>query len=174
MKILLIYPYCLETRLHVEDISVVPQGLYYIAALLKKHAYDVEILNWYNINTRSQAIEAELKEKNPDVIGFSILHANRWGGIDIARIAKQINPKVKIIFGGIGATFLWEHFLPHFPQVDFVAIGEGEYSFLNLIQCLQAGETQKIERIEGLAYRKNGQLIRNQDAQPICDLDQLP
>lgn len=174
MKILLIYPYCLETRLHVEDISVVPQGLYYIAALLKKHAYDVEILNWYNLNTRSQAIEAELKEKNPDVIGFSILHANRWGGIDIARIAKQINPKVKIIFGGIGATFLWEHFLTHFPQVDFVAIGEGEYSFLNLIQCLQTGETQKIERIEGLAYRKNGQAIRNQDAQPICDLDQLP
>ncbi|MBT8330696.1 MAG: cobalamin-dependent protein, partial [Deltaproteobacteria bacterium] len=158
----------------VEDISVVPQGLYYIAALLKKHAYDVEILNWYNINTRSEAIEAELKEKNPDVIGFSILHANRWGGIDIARIAKQINPKVKIIFGGIGATFLWEHFLTHFPQVDFVAIGEGEYSFLNLIQCLQAGETQKIERIEGLAYRKNGQVIRNQDAQPIGDLDQLP
>ena len=174
MKILLIYPYFLEKRLHLEDVNVVPQGVFYIAALLKKHAYDVEILNWHHINTSRQEIISELTEKNPDVIGFSILHANRWGGIDIAQIAKQINPKVKIIFGGIGATFLWEHFLTHFPQVDFVATGEGEYSFLNLIQCLQAGETQKIERIEGLAYRKNGQVIRNQDAQPICDLDQLP
>ncbi|MGD8992477.1 MAG: cobalamin-dependent protein, partial [Desulfobacterales bacterium] len=174
MKIVLIYPYFLEKRLHLEDINVVPQGVFYIAALLKKHAYDVEILNWHDINTGPQDIRSELTEKDPDVIGFSILHANRWGGIDIAKIAKQVNPEVKIVFGGIGATFLWEHFLTHFPQVDFVVIGEGEYTFLNLIQCLDAGQTQNIDRIEGLAYRKNGQVIRNQDAEPICDLDHLP
>ena len=174
MKILLIYPYFLEKRLHVEDVSVVPQGVFYVAALLKEHSYDVEILNWYNINARPQDIRSELTKKNPDVIGLSILNANRWGGIDIARIAKQVNSEVKIVFGGIGATFLWEHFLTHFPQVDFVVIGEGEYSFLNLIQCLNAGEIQKIERIQGLAYRKNGQAVRNQDAESICDLDQLP
>ena len=174
MKILLIYPYFLEKRLHVEDVSVIPQGVFYIAALLKKHSYDVEILNWHNINTSPQDIRSELTEKNADVIGFSILHANRWGGIDIARIAKQVNPEVKIVFGGIGATFLWSHFLVHFPQVDFVVIGEGEYSFLNLIRCLDAGENQKIERIDGLAYRKNGKVIRNQNAESICDLDQLP
>ena len=174
MKILLISPYFLEKRLHVEDVSVIPQGVFYIAALLKKHSYDVEILNWHNINTSPQDIRSELTEKNADVIGFSILHANRWGGIDIARIAKQVNPEVKIVFGGIGATFLWSHFLVHFPQVDFVVIGEGEYSFLNLIRCLDAGENQKIERIDGLAYRKNGKVIRNQNAESICDLDQLP
>ncbi|MGD9236230.1 MAG: cobalamin-dependent protein [Desulfobacterales bacterium] len=174
MKILLIYPYFLEKRLQVEDVSVIPQGVFYIAALLKKHSYDVEILNWHNINTGPQDIRSELTQKNPDVIGFSILHGNRWGGIDIARIAKQINPKVRIVFGGIGATFLWSHFLDHFPQVDFVVMGEGEYTFLSLIQCLDAGEMQKIERIEGLAYRKNGRVIRNQNAGPVRDLDQLP
>ena len=174
MKILLIYPYCLEARLHVDDINVVPQGVFYIAALLKKHSYDVEILNWYNINSSPQNIKSELMRKNPDVIGFSILHANRWGGIDIARMAKQVNPDVKIVFGGIGATFLWEHFLTHFADVDFVVIGEGEYSFLHLIQCLDAGETDKIGQIKGLALRQDDRVIRNQDAEPICDLDQLP
>ncbi|MGD8410480.1 MAG: cobalamin B12-binding domain-containing protein, partial [Desulfobacterales bacterium] len=120
MKILLIYPYFLEARRQLEDISVVPQGVFYIAALLKKHSYDVEIINWYNINEAPQNIKSELLKKKPDVIGFSILHANRWGAIDIARIAKQVNPKVKIVFGGIGATFLWEHFLTHFQEVDYV------------------------------------------------------
>ena len=100
MKILLIYPYFLEKRLHLEDISVVPQGVFYIAALLKKYWYDVEILNWYNINTTPHKISEVLAEKKPDVIGFSILHANRWGGIEIARIAKQIDPSVTIVFGG--------------------------------------------------------------------------
>ncbi|MDJ0983992.1 MAG: cobalamin-dependent protein [Desulfobacterales bacterium] len=174
MKILLIYPYCLESRLNDEDISVVPQGLFYIAALLKKHAYDVEILNWHNTSNRSQDIKAELINKNPDVIGFSILHANRWGGIDIARIAKQVNPQVKVVFGGIGATFLWEHFLTHFPEVDFVVIGEGEYSFLNLIQCLDQGTAYQLDHVKGLAFRKDGRVRRNSDADPICDLDQLP
>jgi hypothetical protein len=43
MKILLIYPYCLEARLHEEDVSIVPIGVYYIAAFLKENNYDVEI-----------------------------------------------------------------------------------------------------------------------------------
>ncbi|MBW2437261.1 MAG: cobalamin-dependent protein [Deltaproteobacteria bacterium] len=174
MKILLIYPYFLEDRRQLEDISVVPQGVFYIAALLKKHSYDVEIINWYNINEAPQNIKSELLKKKPDVIGFSILHANRWGAIDIARIAKQVNPKVKIVFGGIGATFLWEHFLTHFQEVDYVIIGEGEYPFLNLIRCLDKGELPQIEQVKGIAFRQDGQVIRNQDAEPICELDQLP
>ena len=174
MKILLIYPYCIESRLNDEDISAVPQGLFYIAALLKKNAYDVEVLNWYNISNRSQDIKSELIKKRPDVIGFSILHANRWGGIDIARMAKQVNPQIKIVFGGIGATFLWEHFLIHFPEVDFVVVGEGEYPFLNLIQCLSQDSACQLDHVKGLAYRKDGRVRRNPDAEAICDLDQLP
>jgi anaerobic magnesium-protoporphyrin IX monomethyl ester cyclase len=174
MKILLIYPYCLEDRLQAEDISVVPQGVYFIAALLKKHSYDVKILNWHAINKTPHQIKAILLETQPDLIGFSILHANRWGGIEIARIAKQIDPDVKIVFGGIGATFLWEHFLVHFPEIDYVVIGEGEYTFLNLVNCLKDGKLNEIEHIKGLAFRRFGRAVRNEDADAICDLDQLP
>jgi hypothetical protein len=77
MKVLLIYPHCLETRLHAEDVSVVPIGLYYVAAVLKADKIDVEILNWYNIHDTPEKIEDILREKKPDVIGFTILHANR-------------------------------------------------------------------------------------------------
>ncbi|MBW2657434.1 MAG: hypothetical protein JRC59_06990, partial [Deltaproteobacteria bacterium] len=38
MKILLIYPYFLETRvLTAEDVSAVPLGVYYVAAVLKEN-----------------------------------------------------------------------------------------------------------------------------------------
>lgn len=79
MKILLIYPYFLENRIHEDDISVVPQGLFYVGAVLKENNYDVEILNWHNINKTPEKISDILSEKKPDIIGFSILHANRWG-----------------------------------------------------------------------------------------------
>jgi len=174
VKILLIYPYCLDNRLQAEDVRVVPIGLYYIGALLKENHYEVEILNWHDINKTPHKIEETLKEKMPDVIGFSIVHANRWGGIDIAKIAKQILPEVKIVFGGIGTTFLWKHLLKHFEEIDFAVLGEGEYSFLNLIQCIEKGDHEGAEKVKGISFRKDGQVIKTSNAEAVHDLDQLP
>jgi len=174
MKILLIYPYWLEERTRTEDVVVPPIGIYYVGAVLKENHYDVEILNWHNINQTPEKIEKTFLEKKPDVIGFSILQANRWGGIEIARIAKQIDPTVKIVFGGVSATFLWEHFLTHFSEIDFVVIGEGEYTFLNLIRSLEQDDAAHLNDIKGIAYRKDGKIVRTEPAEPIHDLDQLP
>ena len=174
MKILLIYPYCLEDRRHKEDVSVVPLGVYYVAALLKENHYDVDILNWHDMDKRHHRIRETFAEKKPDVIGFSILHANRWGGLEIARIAKQMDPNVKIVFGGVGATFLWEHFLTHFKEIDFAVIGEGEYSFLELVKCIEREEQENLGRIKGIAYRKGGPVVRTAPADVVQDLDELP
>lgn len=173
MKILLIYPYFIEDRVQAEDINAIPIGVYYIAALLKENHYDVEILNWHNIHKTPEKIEEVLLEKKPDIIGLSILHANRWGGIEIARIAKKVDPMVKIVFGGIGATFLWEHFLTHFPEIDFVITGEGEYAFLDLIKWTEKGNND-LNNIKGIAFRKNGKNVKTEDADLIHNLDQLP
>ncbi len=174
MKILLIYPYWLEKRSNTDDVVIPPIGIYYVGAVLKENHYDVEILNWCKINKTPEKINEILLEKKPDVIGFSILQANRWGGIEIAQIAKQIDPKVKIVFGGASATFLWEHFLTHFPQIDFVVIGEGEYTFLNLIKWIEKGEEEQVGNIRGIAFRKDGKIVRTEPVWPIQDLDQLP
>jgi len=174
LKILLIYPNCLEDRLHAEDVRVVPIGLYYVGALLKENLYDVEILNWHDINKTPHKIEEILKEKKPDVIGLSILHANRWGGIDVARIAKRILPDVKIVFGGVGTTFLWKHLLKHFKLIDYAILGEGEYSFLNLIQCIENGNYEGIKDIKGIAFRLGEKCVKTSDPEVIQDLDRLP
>lgn len=174
MKILLIYPYFSEERINRDEISVIPIGLYSIAAFVKKNGYDVEILNWHDINRFPEKIKKTLIEKRPDIIGFSIMNANRWGGIDIARIAKGLDPDVKIVFGGIGATFLWEHILTHFPEIDYVVTGEGEYSFLNLIRSIKTRTGHRLDDIKGIAFRDQGKIIRTEDAQTISDLDELP
>jgi radical SAM superfamily enzyme YgiQ (UPF0313 family) len=174
MKILLIYPYPLYDRFQEEDIRPVPIGVYYIGALLKENRYDVEILNWYNIHKTPEKIAEVFVEKKPDVIGFSILNANRWGGIEIAEIAKQINPDVKIVFGGVAATFMWKHFLKHFPQVDFVVIGEGEYAFLKLVRLIEKGQHKKAKDIKGIAFRSNGKIIKTKGIEVVRDIDELP
>jgi anaerobic magnesium-protoporphyrin IX monomethyl ester cyclase len=174
MKILLIYPYFIEERMHDEDIKAVPMGLYSVGAVLKESHYDVEILDWHEINRTPEKVREALSEKKPDVIGFSVLHGNRWGAIEIARTAKQLNPNTKVVFGGIGATFLWEHLLTHFPEVDVVVLGEGERTFLNLVRHFEKKQDQRISQIRGIAYRKQGKPFKTGEPDPIKDLDSLP
>jgi len=174
MKILLIYPYPLFDRYQEEDIQPVPIGVYYVGAVLKEHGYDVEVLNWYNIHKTPEKIAEVLVDKKPDVIGFSVLNANRWGALEIAQIAKELDPEVKTIFGGVAATFLWKHFLKHFRQVDYVVLGEGEFPFLNLVKLIEKKCYKKVKDIKGIAFRRDGKITKTKSAEVIQNLDDLP
>ena len=133
-----------------------------------------KILNWHDIDKNPHVIEEVLSEKQPDIIGVSILHANRWGGIEIARIAKKIDSNIKVVFGGIGATFLWKHFLTHFHEVDYVVRGEGEKTFLNLVKSLEAKAYDRLKDIRGIAFRQGEAVVKTDDEEMIRDLDKLP
>jgi radical SAM superfamily enzyme YgiQ (UPF0313 family) len=175
LKVLLVYPYFLEARIHVEEIAAVPMGLYYIGAMLKAHGHSVEIVNWHRCPDSPDSVKEALISYGPDIIGFSIVHANRWGAIDIARLAKQIDPQIPVVLGGIGATFLWRHFLTHFIDIDYVVLGEGEHSFLRLVEALEQRESvEKISAIGGLALRLGDDIVRTPKAEPVQDLDSLP
>ena len=175
MKIQLIYPYFIEKRIHAEEIAAVPMGLYYIGAMLKSRGHHVEILNWHAAGDSPDMIKEALISGRPDLIGFSVLHANRWGAIDIARIAKELDPRVTVVFGGIGATFLWRHLLEHFSQIDYIVLGEGEFTFLSLAEALDSSaDPGQTASIPGLALRTSGGIVKTPPAPPIRDLDALP
>ncbi|MCP3953397.1 MAG: radical SAM protein [Desulfobacterales bacterium] len=174
MKILLIYPYCLEERINADDSEVVPMGLFNVAAVLKDAGHDVQVLNWHNLRGNPDAVQKALTFEQPDVVGLSILHANRWGGIEIARLAKKVNPDIRTVFGGIGASLLWEHFLTHFPEIDFIVTGEGEYTLAGLVSSLEKGHDNEIAALPGVAYRQKGAIKCNLAAPLIKDLDSLP
>ncbi len=174
MKILVIYPYFIEKRIHLEDVRAAPMGVYFVGAMLKENGFDVEILNWHDANSRPDMIRETLISKKPDVVGFSILHANRWGGVEIARVARELDPGVTIVFGGVGASFLWEHLLTHFPEIDYVVVGEGERPFLEIVSALEKGDSAAVEGIDGVALRKSGKPARTRPAAPVRDIDLLP
>lgn len=174
MRILLVYPPVLHERVHQEEVAVPPLGVYYVGALLQEHGIEAEILNAHHKVEGPKEFEAALQRLRPEMVGFSVLHANRWGAVDMARKAKQINPGVRVTFGGIGATFLWEQVLANVPEVDYVVLGEGERSFLQLAQHLKEGGEALPEHIPGLAFRKEGKPVGTSEAARIEDLDSLP
>jgi radical SAM superfamily enzyme YgiQ (UPF0313 family) len=150
-------------------------GLYYIGAALKANGHAVELVNWHDAKGHTDRIKEAIISMSPDLIGISILHANRWGGIEIAQLAKSIDSSVKVVLGGIGATFLWEHLLTHFNAIDYIVLGEGEITFLNLVQRLESGAGDRgLETIAGLALRSGNQVIQTGAAPFVEDLDTLP
>jgi radical SAM superfamily enzyme YgiQ (UPF0313 family) len=173
MKILLIYPYFLEARIHQEDIQAIPIGLFTIGALLKSEGYAVEILNWSQCQANDDEIRETLIASDPDIIGFTVFNANRWGAIEIAETAKALNPDLTTVFGGVGATFLWQQLLEDVAALDYIIRGEGEYAFLKLIQALEGGSLDPTT-IDGLAYRGPHGPTANRRATPLADLDRLP
>lgn len=174
MKILLVYPCFLENRVDETDMSAVPMGLYYIGALLADQGHRVQLVNMYKPGTPADHILSYVKEFQPDMVGFSIVHANRWGGIDMADRIKQLDSSIITVFGGVGATFLWRHLLTHFSQIDYVVVGEGEYTFLHLAEALAGKKKQALSGIKGLAFRDGREIIHTGPPELIDDLDRLP
>ncbi len=172
MKILLIHPWYLSDRIDETDVSAIPIGLYYLAANLIENGHETYILNCWDRHGGQKALEDAIHKVSPDVLGVSIFHANRWGGIEAAQVARSINADIKIVFGGIGATFLWDSLLENFKEIDAVIKGEGEIPFSAFIDCLEKGTDYS--SIPGLACRNNdGKPIANQVGPFIQDLSTL-
>lgn len=174
VRVCLIHPYCLEARIHQDDVAAMPMGLYFVGAVLREDGHEVSLLNCHDRRDRPEDIAAALVAFRPDVVGVSVLNANRWGGIDIARMAKRLLPHAVVVFGGVAATCLWEHFLGGFPDIDYIVLGEGEYILRDLLRHLERKDEAAIASLPGLAFRDGGRPRRNPPPPPIEPLDSLP
>ncbi len=172
-KIILVNPTCLDERISGEDASVVPIGLFYIAAQLLENDFDTTILNLANIKETSPLdhFTSIIKDEKPDVVGFSVTNPNRWNAIDCAKIARKILPNSHIVFGGPAPTFITDHMFEVCPELDYIVTGEGEITFLELLLSLE--NTSNIEDIQGLVFRKKEGLFKTPFRNSIEDLDTL-
>ncbi|MBF0469215.1 MAG: radical SAM protein, partial [Desulfamplus sp.] len=106
------------------------------------------------------------ESEQPDVIGFSVINANRHCAIDAANVLKQINKDIKIVFGGPAPTFEPYYFFRTCPALDYIVKGEGEETFAELVSCLGT-DTKKmsdIRQIKGLIFREPCHTLESSDS----------
>lgn len=88
---------------------------------------------------------------NPAVCGFSCYMWNEQWCLQAAKAIKHTWPQCVIVFGGPQAH---ENYIDRFDFVDSVILGEGEESFLHLLQNMHTNTQQKIydrQRIQNLS-----------------------
>src|SRR6478609_9679153 len=125
----------------------------------------------YTIKDPAMNIVTDLYKRNPDIIGFSCYIWNIEETIKVAQMLKKINPELIIIFGGPEVTYDVTHWLERIPEADFIAIGEGEETFKQLLDELH-GDRQ-FENVSGVAFRKDGKPVVNPQRNKI-DLREMP
>ncbi len=147
-----------------------PLGLLYISAYLNEKAIENHVYDstFYSKNDQLNFIE----EKQPKVVA---IYTNLMTKINVIKLAKVLNnnPKYgfpKIILGGPDITYNLKNYLN--IGVDFLIIGEGEQTTLELYNAIANNEDYS--QIEGIAYLKNGTLKKTAPRIRLKNLKELP
>ncbi|PJA01601.1 B12-binding domain-containing radical SAM protein [bacterium (Candidatus Gribaldobacteria) CG_4_10_14_0_2_um_filter_41_16] len=148
-----------------------PLFLAYAAAVLEKNNLDVEL-----IDCRPEYISLEelLKKATPGV-GLIVIQTST-PSIDLdlvsARALKEKNNNILIaLVGPHPAVFDREILAEHF-YVDIIIRGEYDYTIRDLAREIELRSNFK--EIKGITYRRGSEIIRNESAEPIANLDELP
>ena len=175
MRIVLVHPAGSNWVPGKKDITatanrMAPLGLLSISAYLKRGGHEVfmhDCLGPEAPQGLRENVQAVLGHK-PDMVGFSTTTSSFLDGNDMAAQIKEAAPQTKTVFGGVHVSALGGTLLSSFPNIDYLAPGEGEVTLLELASGRDAAS------IDGLIWRDGEQVVTNAPRAPLPDLDELP
>jgi len=163
-----------------------PLGLMYIAAVLDKARYKVEILDAFitgssfrkngdiiTVGMPYEEIKEEIRRRKPDIVGIAnpftcqVEHA-----IKVGNIVKDVDPSILTVAGGPHIPAVPVEFMEEAENIDIAVVGEGEYAMLDIVKVSEG--TKKISDVQGIIYRKNGTITQDAPRPFIKNLDELP
>jgi len=147
-----------------------PLGLSYLSAYLKKHGEDITTIDMQGLMMDTAELKKRLLELKPELVGVTSMTTTFPVALQTARVAKEILPDAKVVFGGVHPTLDPESSLEQ-DEVDFVIRGEGEHSLYRLVKAL-CGE-DNFSDISGLCYKSNGKIIIKGRSE-VLESDDIP
>lgn len=143
-----------------------PLGLVSIASYLKAYGHDAKIIECL---VESSDVSKALKEYKPDIVGISAI--SFLSSIEAKRLTELVHSNgIKVVLGGQAATAAPELILKE-AKPDFIILGEGEITWLELVNTLESGD--EISSVNGLAYIENGEVTYTKQ-RDVADISQFP
>ena len=145
-------------------------AVYCLRAYAKPYIDEVEIAE-YTINQQVDDILMSLYQKHPDILCFSCYI---WNIEYIERVIREIHkllPDVPIWLGGPEVSYDSREVLRRLPQVTGVMKGEGEVTFLEVLDHYH-GKRDDLSKIPGLTYRNEDEIVET-PWRPVMDLSKV-
>ena len=144
-------------------------GIEYLMAVCLKGGYQVDFIyyqaEYISMNRRERTIDfPQIAEKiintTAQIVAFSCVSDNYQFQLSCARAVKRLRPDIVIIFGGIHITAVPEKVIQK-PEVDCIAIGEAEISFLEFLNRCEINNTCILPNkpVQGIVHKKDGEII---------------
>ena len=164
MKILLVHP---EIRIKYGSYGY-QAGMAALSASLKKADYtNIEFLHLTR-DIPPDKFRKLILDINPTIVGFyTTFNQYRF----IYQYLSVIPNGIFTILGGPHPT-IYPKCLEETPRLDAICIGEGDQSFVELVNRIQNGES--LEGVSGVVYRAEKDIHCNSPRPFITNLDELP
>jgi len=131
-----------------------PLGLAYIASALIASGQLVRAYDFNRIGMKADRLRRLAVNAAPDIVGISANTETVTSAFEIADRFKWHNPDIRVVMGGAHPSVLPKEVLSR-NSVDYVVIGEGEKTMIELVRNLEKGKND-LKSIKGLAYKNNG------------------
>lgn len=188
-RIQILKPFSVFSSKAYSTAATLPLGPAYLAAFLRKANYDVTIIDGLgedimNVRTSEDGVytcqglttEATIKRIDPEtnILGVSLMFSQSWPQHrDLIKEIKRCRPELKIIVGGEHPTALPELSLRDCPEIDYIVLGEGEITMLEVVYGLTRGLS--INGVAGLAYLdSDGEYCNTGLSRRAKDIDNMP
>jgi radical SAM superfamily enzyme YgiQ (UPF0313 family) len=179
------------TSIHATDgnDAVAPLGLAYLAGSLKEAGHQVqgvdavgEAVARYSVIPDSPRVllhglpNAEtvaLIDPETEVFGVSCMFSTEWiVAKSLIEAIRAAFPNALIVVGGEHVTAVPEYTLTSCPAVDVAVLGEGEETFVDLVDAHTRG--RDFAEVAGIAHRVDGELVRNERRERVRAIDSIP
>lgn len=149
-----------------------PLGIAYIASYLRNNGHDVEIID-FNVVRDDDEFKKIISRKSPDLVGLSMQTNAMSQTYKLIKVIKDVTPGALVVLGGPHPTVMPELTLQD-SLADFIVMGEGEETFLDIANSIRDGEIRSPEKIRGVWFRKGSKISQTPPRPFIEDLDEIP
>ena len=152
-----------------------PAWVAYLTGAAKSAGFaDVHFIDAMTEDVDDDTLRARIASLKPDLVGVTSITPSIYKAERVLELAKEAHPQAVRVLGGVHATFMYKQVLSEAPQVDAIVRGEGEEIFVALCTAI-AEDRWPAGRgtIKGIAYRDGSEIIANEAAPTIKDLETI-
>ena len=166
-NLLLLYP---KTGMDIGSTVAPPHGLLTVAAPCLKAGYQVTLLDQRTQYITSGIIEDYISSDLICVAISAMTGTQIRNALFLAQIVRDLtNGKVPIVWGGCHPSVAPEQTLQN-DKVDIVVIGEGDDTFLEIVQALE--HNLPLNTVKGIMYKDGEKLVKT-ELRPLLEVEDL-
>ena len=167
LNILLVRP----KSVYADVVAGIPIGIALLASVAERMGHKARLLDVGLESDPSEGLKKAFEESSFDIAGLSCMSVEFLGGVETARLIRELSPGTHIIFGGQHPTIMPEQVMK-VECIDSICIGEGEDTWSDFLERIAAGDG--LDGVHGLWFRRDQEVVRNLPRNDYVDVDSVP